>query len=183
MAAATSTTQGMKGMRYAVAAMALHVCGAFQQPRAARQAENGPGVALATDEDSGGWYYTEARNVTRPWSPATAAPPRPSQPIPTAPATSRAPPLSAPPGKPSSANGPHARPRHRRRDRHRARVYSRKTRDFLRSSAKSEAKSRPPRPWPSSSLLCFLVSSLSASSSTGAVRGRAASSSSSTCRP
>ena len=52
-----------------------------------------------------------------------------------------------------------------------------------KSSAKSEAKSRPPRPWPSSSLLCFLVSSLSASSSTGAVRGRAASSSSSTCRP
>ena len=36
MAAATNTTQGMKGMRYAVAAMALHVCGAFQQPRALR---------------------------------------------------------------------------------------------------------------------------------------------------
>ena len=28
----------------------------------------GPGVALATDEDSGGWYYTAARNVTRAWS-------------------------------------------------------------------------------------------------------------------
>ena len=38
MAAATSTTQqGMKGMRYAVAAMALHGCGAFQQPRTTRR--------------------------------------------------------------------------------------------------------------------------------------------------
>ena len=30
------TTQSMKGMRYAVAAMALHACGAFQQPRITR---------------------------------------------------------------------------------------------------------------------------------------------------
>ena len=36
MAAATSTTQSLKGMRYAVAAMALRVCGAFQQPRTTR---------------------------------------------------------------------------------------------------------------------------------------------------
>ena len=36
MAAAMKTTQSMKGMRYAVAAMALHVCGAFQQPRTTR---------------------------------------------------------------------------------------------------------------------------------------------------
>ena len=36
MAAATSTTPSTKGMRYAVAAMALRVCGAFQQPRTTR---------------------------------------------------------------------------------------------------------------------------------------------------
>ena len=36
MAAAMKTTQSMKGMRYAVAAMALHACGAFQQPRITR---------------------------------------------------------------------------------------------------------------------------------------------------
>ena len=36
MAAAMKTTQSMKGMRYAVAAMALHACGAFQQPRTTR---------------------------------------------------------------------------------------------------------------------------------------------------
>ena len=36
MAAATKTTQSLKGMRYTVAAMALHACGAFQQPQATR---------------------------------------------------------------------------------------------------------------------------------------------------
>ena len=36
MATATKPTQSLKGLRYAVAAMALHACGAFQQPRTTR---------------------------------------------------------------------------------------------------------------------------------------------------
>jgi hypothetical protein len=156
-------------------------------PYEASEDAPGPGVALATvdEADERGWYYTAARNVTRAWSLHHGGP---AEPVSTnaygagdvscatfVGASRETVECTVPAG--------HVCGRADEIDTALGFIQGRRGTSSSKSSAKSEAKSRPPRPWPSSSLLCFLVSSLSASSSTGAVRGRAASSSSSTCRP